>query len=103
MTRFSRIAPLPPREINFSNGVLQWKHPLYHKDRITHYRVYVNDTATLVREVPVGQTVVNDLLAGDRFFVSSYNFPAGVESNLTLLEGPFVPTAIVGGYQLEFV
>lgn len=84
----------PPREIAFADGSLTWKEPR-DKTGVTHYRIYKNDEYNLVRQVPVGQTTLEDNIEADRVFMSSWNEPFERESSLALLDTPLSPSGTV--------
>lgn len=83
-TVFSRVRPDPPRELTYSAGVLSWKLPRDSRN-VTHFRIYANTEHNLVREVPVGQTFLQDSLSASRVFISSFNRNTGLESRRVLL------------------
>lgn len=83
--RVNRFAPQPPAGVRITGGVLYWEPPADGVG-ITHWRVYANSDgdASLVREVPVGQTSFRDSLVADRAFVSSWSQPYQKESRRVL-------------------
>lgn len=83
----------PPRGLKYVGGVLSWKAPQDTRN-ITHFRVYRDNEFTLIRELPFGQTELNDRLTAERVFVSSYNTSTGAESRKVLLSAT---TQIING------
>lgn len=89
LVKFSQ-RPNQPRGIRFSGGVLQWEAP-QDSEQVTHYRIYANTEANLVREVPVGQLFLNDNLTATQVFVSAFNRNSGLESIKVLLSSSLTP------------
>lgn len=101
LTRLSRQRPAPPRDLKYQAGRITWSAP-NPADLVTHYRIYANDEFSLVREIPFGQTRLEDNLAATRVFISSYNVTLGVESEKILLGGPISLTAGAGPYTITW-
>ena len=92
--------PQPPREVKFSGGILSWKPPQITKG-ITHYRIYAPDEKTIAREVPAGQTFLQDNLSSPRVFITSFSKPLGLESAQVQLPDRMISGYILAEFQIE--
>lgn len=95
--RVSRRKPSPPLGLNWNAtiGALTWQSPS-DTSNITHYRLYDGVTLKLVRELPVGQTRLQDNLIATIVVLVSYNQPLDRESSPVFLRANIRPPVTVG-------